>query len=102
MESDAVRAAMLSVLAEGSWILGEAVERFEAELAAYVGLPEAVGVGNGTDALVLAFAALELPAGSRVLVAANEGGYAATAARLAGLVPTVMDVEETTMAPGVA
>ena len=101
-EADAVRVAVMSVLDDGPWVLGDPVERFEQELAAYVGLPHAVGVGNGTDALVLAFAALELPRGSLVLVAANEGGYAATAARQAGLVPRVMDVDPNTMGPGAA
>ncbi|MCW2759934.1 MAG: hypothetical protein JWR85_135, partial [Marmoricola sp.] len=50
-----------------------------------------VGVGNGTDALVVAMLALGLPTGSGVLVAADDGGYAATAARIAGLVPLAMD-----------
>lgn len=92
-ESEAVRRAVAGVLSGSTWILGEAVSRFEAEFAAYVGTgPElAVGVGSGTDALVVAMLALELPAGSGVLVAADEGGYAATAARLAGLEPVAMD-----------
>lgn len=92
-ESEAVRRAVAEVIAGDSWILGEVVSGFEASFAAYVGTePElAVGVGNGTDALVVAMLALELPAGSGVLVAADEGGYAATAARLAGLVPVAID-----------
>ena len=67
---------------------------FERAFAAYVGTEPGltVGVGNGTDALVLAMAALRLPAGSGVLVAADDGGYAATAARMAGLVPVATDV----------
>ncbi len=40
-------------------------------------------------------------AGAGVLVAANEGGYAATAARMVGLVPVVMDVDASTMGPTV-
>ena len=101
-ERVAIRAAVEQVLSTGPWILGPQVETFETEFAAYVGLPHAVGVGNGTDALVIAFSALDLLPGAGVLVAANEGGYAATAARLAGLVPVVMEVDSTTMAPTAA
>jgi aminotransferase EvaB len=93
-ESEAVRRAVAQVIAGPSWILGEPVRMFEAAFAAYVGTEPAltVGVGNGTDALVLAMAALRLPVGSGVLVAADEGGYAATAARMAGLEPVAIDV----------
>lgn len=93
-EAGAVRAAIEEVLAGPRWVLGDQVTGFEAEFASYLGAPEGsgVGVGSGTDALVLALLALGLPAGSGVLVAADEGGYAATAARLAGLVPVAVDV----------
>ena len=93
-ESAAVQEAVAAVVAGTSWILGEQVSIFEAVFAAYVGsAPElTVGVGNGTDALVVAMTALQLPRGSGVLVAADEGGYAATATRLAGLEPVAIDV----------
>lgn len=92
-EAAAVRTAVERVIAGTEWILGGAVAGFEAAWGAYVGRPAAhvVGVGNGTDALALALTALGLPVGSAVLVAADEGGYAATAARMAGLVPVAHD-----------
>jgi len=94
-EAAAVRAAVESVIAGSAWILGAAVEDFEAAWGGYAGRPAAhvVGVGNGTDALAIAFAALGLPTGSAVLVAADEGGYAATAARMTGLVPIAYDAD---------
>jgi aminotransferase EvaB len=101
-ERSAVDAAVRDVIGGERWILGPVVERFEAEFAAYLGFGEVVGVGNGTDALVIAMCALELPPGSRVLIAANEGGYAAAACRLAGLEAVAMDVEELSMLPSVA
>ncbi|MCY7411605.1 MAG: DegT/DnrJ/EryC1/StrS family aminotransferase [Salinibacterium sp.] len=106
-ERRAVRAAVDRVLADGPWILGPEVERFQREFAAYVtgdsqNVHTAIGVGNGTDALALAFLALGLPPGSGVLVAANEGGYAPTALRMVGLEPIVMDVQRDTMAPDAA
>ena len=80
------------MIADGPWILGPEVEAFEAAFADYTGIPETVGVSSGTDALVVALTALDLSPGAGVLVAADEGGYAATAARIAGLVPVVMDL----------
>jgi dTDP-4-amino-4,6-dideoxygalactose transaminase len=93
-EAEAIRAAMTRVVSEGPWIGGPAVEQFESEYARASGSAQVVGVANGTDALTLALLALDLPPGSGVLVAANEGGYAAAAARAIGLRPVVTDVGE--------
>jgi dTDP-4-amino-4,6-dideoxygalactose transaminase len=98
-EAVAVRAAMRRVLDDGPWVGGPAVEEFESVFAAVCGTAHVVGTGNGTDALALAMLALRLPAGSRVLVAANDGGFSATAARMSGLVPLAMDIDVRTMEP---
>lgn len=98
-EAEAVREAVGRVIHDGPWILGPEVTRFEEAWARYADLGHAVGVGNGTDALAIAFTALGLSPGAGVLLAANEGGYAATAARMVGLQPVVMDVDERSMAP---
>jgi dTDP-4-amino-4,6-dideoxygalactose transaminase len=100
-ERDAVHSAVLRVIDEGPWIGGPEVEAFEAELGAYLGAGAVVGCASGTDALVLALTALDVPAGSEVLVPAHDGGYAATAVRLAGSVPVPVDVDAGTSAPGV-
>ena len=98
-ERKAVRRAIERVIDSGPWIGGPEVSQFEDEFAAYIGGGSVVGCGNGTDALVLAIIGLDLPVGSQVLVAANEGGYAATAIRMAGLTPVAMDLDPTTLAP---
>ncbi|MDW8324733.1 MAG: DegT/DnrJ/EryC1/StrS family aminotransferase [Burkholderiales bacterium] len=63
--------AVARVLASGHYILGEEVEAFEAEWAAYCEAGHAVGVGNGLDALVLALRALGLGPGDEVIVPAH-------------------------------
>jgi dTDP-4-amino-4,6-dideoxygalactose transaminase len=98
-EAAAVREAVERVLSDGPWILGAPVAAFEEDLARYAGHHEVVGVANGTDALVIAFSALGLSPGAGVIVAAVEGGYAASAARLVGLDPRVVDVDPMTMGP---
>ena len=46
------------MLESGRFIFGPEVEAFEAEAAAYLGVPHAIGVANGTDAIVLSLEAM--------------------------------------------
>jgi dTDP-4-amino-4,6-dideoxygalactose transaminase len=85
-------AAIQSVLESGWFILGERVQRFEAAFAKYLGIPHAVGVANGTDALELGLRAIGVRAGDRVLTAANAGGYASVAIHACGAQPQFVDV----------
>ena len=61
----------LDVLRSGWYILGKEVESFEKEFASYVGTKYAVGVGNGLDALWLAFRVLGIGKGDEVIVQGN-------------------------------
>jgi dTDP-4-amino-4,6-dideoxygalactose transaminase len=63
----AVRAAVAEVIASQHFILGPQLARFEAAMATYCGVPHAVGVASGTDALVLALAALGVGPGTAVV-----------------------------------
>lgn len=63
--------ACARVLDSGWYVLGEEVRAFEAEYAAWVGVPHAMGVASGTDALELALRGLGIGAGDEVIVPAN-------------------------------
>lgn len=63
--------AIAEVISQSAFIGGKFVSQFEAEFAAWTGANHVIGVGNGTDALEIAIEALELPAGSEVIVPAN-------------------------------
>jgi dTDP-4-amino-4,6-dideoxygalactose transaminase len=52
------RDAFERVVESGRFIFGPEVQAFEEEAAAYLGVPHAIGVANGTDALVLALEAM--------------------------------------------
>lgn len=89
---DSVDSAWRRVLTSGRFIGGEAVEQFEAAWAAYCGVPRAVGVANGTDALQLTLMALGIGPGDEVIVPANTFVATAEAVVLAGATPRFADV----------
>ncbi len=68
---DELDAASERVLNSGWYILGEEVDAFEAEWAAYCGAKYCVGVGNGLEALHLILRALDIGAGDEVIVPSN-------------------------------
>src|SRR5437867_1365651 len=68
---DELTAAFKRVLDSGLYILGEEVERFEQEYAAYCGVGYCVGVASGLDALALALRAMDIGPGDEVIVPSN-------------------------------
>jgi dTDP-4-amino-4,6-dideoxygalactose transaminase len=60
-------AAVLRVLGSGQAILGPEVAGFEAEAAEYCGVKHAIGCADGTNALLLALAALDVGPGDEVI-----------------------------------
>jgi dTDP-4-amino-4,6-dideoxygalactose transaminase len=86
-----IDAAIGEVLARCDFILGEAVERFEREFAAFVGARHCVGVASGTDALHLALRALDIGPGHEVITAANTFIATAQAVSYAGAHPALVD-----------
>ncbi len=73
--ADELKQAASEVIDAGWYLLGERVKRFEANLASYIGVKHAIGVGNGFDALRLILKAfIELGTmneGDEVMVPAN-------------------------------
>jgi dTDP-3-amino-3,4,6-trideoxy-alpha-D-glucose transaminase len=63
-------------MAGGQFVLGRELQAFEREFAIYCGVADAIGVGNGLDALKLSLRALNVGPGDEVIVAAHT--FAAT------------------------
>lgn len=68
---EALDAAWRRVMDSGWYLLGQELDAFEAEFAAYCGVEHCIGVGNGLDALHLILRAMEIGKGDEVLVPSN-------------------------------
>src|SRR5438552_380552 len=88
---------MGAVLDGGRFILGPEVRAFEEEAAAYMGVPQTIGVANGTDAISLVLTALGIGAGDEVICPAFT--FYATAEPIAqrGAVPVFADIDPVTL-----
>ena len=67
----ALTEAFTRVVDSDWFVLGEEVQQFEQEYAAFNHVAHTVGVANGLDALVLALRALEIGPGDEVIVPSN-------------------------------
>ncbi|HPK54535.1 MAG TPA: aminotransferase class I/II-fold pyridoxal phosphate-dependent enzyme, partial [Smithellaceae bacterium] len=87
-----IDAAVSDVLAQTQFILGPNVAKLEEEIAAYHHLPYAVGVANGTDALLLALRACGIQAGDEVITTPFTFIATAEVIALLGAVPVFADI----------
>jgi dTDP-4-amino-4,6-dideoxygalactose transaminase len=92
-----VKERLGAVLDGGRFILGPEVEAFEKEAAAYLGVPQTIGVANGTDAIALVLDALEIGPGDEVICPAFT--FYATAEPIAkrGATPVFADIDPATL-----
>ena len=92
--AEELRLAFDRMLSSGHFILGDEVDRFEAEFAAFCGTRHCVGTASGTAALMLALLAVGIEPGDEVIVPAHT--YVATplAVLHAGGTPVFCDVED--------
>jgi len=81
------------VAEHGAFTLGEHVEGFERDFAAYCETDFAIGVSSGTEALALALRALEIGPGDEVIVPTNSFIATAEAVSAVGATPRLVDVD---------
>ena len=89
--------AFARVLDSGRFIFGPEVEAFEREAAEYLGVEEAIGVANGTDALVITLDALGIGDGDEVICPAFTFFATAEAIARRNAVPVFADVDPQTL-----
>jgi dTDP-3-amino-3,4,6-trideoxy-alpha-D-glucose transaminase len=93
----ALQERFAEVLESGRFIFGPEVEAFEREAAAYLGVPHAIGVANGTDALVLALEAMGVQRGDEVVCPAFTFYATAEAIARVGATPVFADIDPVTL-----
>jgi len=93
LESD-ILATLKQVLLSGSFILRDEVQKFEKNMALFLGAKHVVGVNSGTDALYLALRAAGIAPGDEVITVSHT--FVATIATIVhcGSRPVLVDVGE--------
>src|SRR5262245_13922766 len=85
--------ALDRVCRDASFILGEEVEKFEAEFAAFCQTKHCVALNSGTSALHLALLALGVKAGDEVITTSNTFIATVEAISYVGARPIFVDID---------
>ena len=91
---DELLSAIATVIERGNFILGDEVAEFETRFAELCGVPFAVAVNSGTDALMLALRSLCIGPGDEVITVPNSFIASTTCIKLVGAKPVFIDVNE--------
>ncbi len=88
--------AVSRVIDSGWYVLGKEVESFERAWAGVCGVPHAVGVGNGMDAIEIALRSLDIGPGDEVITTPMTAFATVLAILRAGATPVLADINADT------
>lgn len=99
-ESAEMRQAMMEavqrVLESGWYVLGNELQTFENKWAGVCGVPHALGVANGMDAIEIALRAMDIGAGDEVITTPMTAFATVLAIYRAGATPVLADIDPNT------
>ncbi len=93
-EREAILSAVNTVMDHGRVVLGPEVQEFERRIADYCGRKHGVGVGSGTDALILGMKALGIGPGDEVITTPLSWLATGSSILLNGATPVFGDIDE--------
>lgn len=88
-----IETTISEILEGGAYINGPQTKKFEKRMEEYLGVNHAIGVGNGTDALVIALEALGIGKGDEVITSPFTFFATAEAISVVGAIPVFVDVK---------
>lgn len=94
--ADQLNAAVQNCMADARFIKGPEVELLERELARKFNVKHCISCANGTDALQLAFMALDFPEGSEIITPSFSYAALVEVLHLLKLIPVYVDVHPDT------
>jgi UDP-2-acetamido-2-deoxy-ribo-hexuluronate aminotransferase len=92
----AIDAGFQKILDHGQYILGPEIKEIEEKLAAYVGMPHAVSVASGTDALLMPLMVEKIGPGDAVFTSTFTFIATAEVIALTGATPVFVDIDPET------
>lgn len=90
-QRDEILGAMTAVMDRGAFILQSDLVEFETAIANFTGARHALGVANGTDALIIALRAAGIGQGDEVIVPSHTYVASAASIHFAGATPVLVE-----------
>ena len=90
---DQIDEAISKVLNSSQYILGDEVEKLEENFACYIGVSDAVGVANGTDAIEISLRAMGIGFGDKVITVSHSAVATIAGIESTGAEAIVIDLE---------
>ena len=91
-----IEAGFRKILDHGQYILGPEIKEIEEKLAAYVGMPHAISVASGTDALLMPLLAYQVGPGDAIFTTPFTFIATAEVIQLLGATPVFVDIDPKT------
>jgi len=91
-----IDSAIFDIINTSAFIKGESVSTFESDFAALLGVKHCIGVGSGTDALIISLKSLGVGVGDEVITAANSFIATSEAISATGAKVVFVDINDDT------